>query len=370
MKVGNWRGPLLMSVVALVAVGAGIAWWSFWDRVDPGNAGVLIDYCSGTSKTITDARYVFVDPRCKRLAEYPTAEYTIEMVGAGSQNDQSVPCVMQDQQTIRMDTATAWSVDPQRVGDLYRMRPDVALSGSSNGQDIATLVVRSEVRAGIRDACTKFGWEDAYGAHRAEYELEAERAVQARLEPVGIKVRTVSIRGMDPSPQLDALIEARLNGQRAVEQAQFEQAQAERQGQAQLAQQRAAASAGRAVGGRASEGTGGRRAGENRGRGRGGEDADPRRRRGVLQPPASRVPHAGAGGVRAVASLGRPDAADGARRRPQSPGRCTDAAPVESEVPLGGDVGVVALEVSPSTACGGAGRGVAAPLSPDSASYP
>ena len=241
MKAGNWRGGLLAGIIALVAVGAGVAWWSFWDRVDPGNAGVLIDYCSGTSETITDARYVFVDPRCKRLAEYPTAEYTLELVGAGSQNDQSVPCVMQDQQTIRMNTATAWSVDPQRVGDLYRMRPGVALSGDGRGQDISTLVVRSEVHAGIRDACTKFGWEDAYGARRAEYELEAERSVQARLEPVGIKVRTVSIRGMDPSPQLDALIEARLNGQRAVEQARFEQAQAERQGEAQLAQQRAAA---------------------------------------------------------------------------------------------------------------------------------
>lgn len=241
MKAGNWGRPLVVGLIAVVAVGGGVAWWSFWDRVDPGNAGVLIDYCSGTSQTITDARYVFVDPRCKRLAEYPTAEYTLEMTGAGTQNDQSVPCVMQDQQTIRMDTATAWSVDPQRVGDLYRMRPNVPLYGSSSGQDVSTLVVRSEVRAGVRDACTKFGWEDAYGARRAEYELEAERAVQARLEPVGIKVRTVSIRGMDPSPQLDALIEARLNGQRAVEQARFEQAQAERQGEAQLAQQRAAA---------------------------------------------------------------------------------------------------------------------------------
>jgi regulator of protease activity HflC (stomatin/prohibitin superfamily) len=242
MKSGGWGRGALVGLVALVAVGVGVAWWSFWDRVDPGNAGVLIDYCSGTSETITDARYVFVDPRCKRLAEYPTAEYTLEMVGAGSQNDQSVPCVMRDQQTIRMDTATAWSVDPQRVGDLYRMRPGVPLYADARGQDIASLVVRPEVRAGIRDACTKFGWEDAYGARRLEYEAEAERSVQARLEPVGIKVRTVSIRGMDPSDQLDQLITARLNGQRAIEQAQFEQAQAERQGQAQLAQQRAAAS--------------------------------------------------------------------------------------------------------------------------------
>jgi regulator of protease activity HflC (stomatin/prohibitin superfamily) len=117
----------------------------------------------------------------------------------------------------------------------------VALNGDSRGQDIATLVVRSEVRAGVRDACTLFGWEETYGARRAEYEAAAEKAVQARLEPVGIKVRTVSIRDMDPSQALDALISARLKGQQEIEAAMFQQQQAERAGAAEVAKARAAA---------------------------------------------------------------------------------------------------------------------------------
>lgn len=234
------KGAVIAVFVLVVAGGAGIWYWMQWDRVDPGNAGVKINYCDGTQTTVTDSRYVWVDWRCERLAEYPTAEYTIDMLNRGNQGNDSVPCVMKDQQTISMDTTTAWSVDPARVGDLYRMRPNVPLS-ASGGQDIATLVVRSEVRAGVRDACTQFGWEEAYGARRAEYEAAAEKAVQARLEPVGIKVRTVSIRDMDPSQALDALIQARLKGQQEVEAALFQQQQAERAGAAEVAKARAAA---------------------------------------------------------------------------------------------------------------------------------
>lgn len=235
------KGALVGGTIAVVAVAAGVWYWLQWDRVDPGNAGVLINYCDGSQRTITDSRYVWVDWRCERLAEYPTAEFTLDMLNRGQQGNDSVPCVMKDQQTISMDNTTAWSVDPLRVGDLYRMRPNVALHGDARGQDIATLVVRPEIRAGIRDACTLFGWEEAYGARRAEYEAAAERAVQARLEPVGVKVRTVSIREMDPSPALDALIAARLKGQQEVEAALFQQQQAERAGAAELAKARAAA---------------------------------------------------------------------------------------------------------------------------------
>ncbi len=235
------KGALVGGIVVLVAAAVGVWYWMQWDRVDPGNAGVLINYCDGSQRTITDSRFVWVDWRCERLAEYPTAEFTLDMLNKGQQGNDSVPCVMKDQQTINMDNTTAWTVDPTRVGDLYRMRPNVPLYGDTRGQDIATLVVRPEIRAGIRDACTLFGWEETYGARRAEYEAAAERAVQTRLEPVGIKVRTVSIRNMDPSAALDALIAARLKGQQDIEAALFQQQQAERAGAADLAKARAAA---------------------------------------------------------------------------------------------------------------------------------
>src|SRR5215211_6801619 len=103
-------GVIVFVIIATIAVLGGGWYWMQWDRVDPGNAGVLLNYCTGEQKTITDSRYVWVDWRCDRLAEYPTAEFTISMTnasGADGAND-SIPCVMKDQQTINMDSTSAW----------------------------------------------------------------------------------------------------------------------------------------------------------------------------------------------------------------------------------------------------------------------
>jgi regulator of protease activity HflC (stomatin/prohibitin superfamily) len=163
------------------------------------------------------------------------------LVSGPNGGSEAVPCVMRDQQTIAMDSSTSWSVDPHRVADLYRMRPGVPLTGDPKGQDLAAVLVRPEIRAGLRDACTRFGWEEAYGARRLEYEAAAEQAVRGRLESVGIKVRSVSIRAMVPSPALESLIAARLDGQKQTEAALFQQQQAERNGLAQQANAKAAA---------------------------------------------------------------------------------------------------------------------------------
>lgn len=238
------NGRWLVLIVVLVA-GLGAYWWyaSGWARVEPGNAGVLLNYCTGEQQTITDSRYVWVDWRCERLAEYPTAEYTYTMTIVSGPNgtSEAVPCVMSDQQTIAMDSSTSWSVDPHRVGDLYRMRPNVPLVGDSKGQDMATILVRAEIRAGLRDACTLFTWEEAFGPKRLEYEATAERTVRERLDPVGIKVRSLSIRAMVPSPALESLIAGRLDGQKQAEAALFRQQQSEREGLAQLTNARVAA---------------------------------------------------------------------------------------------------------------------------------
>lgn len=243
VRIGvNGRWLILIAILASCLAGY---WWyaSRWARVEPGNAGVLLDYCTGEQQTITDSRYVWVDWRCERLAEYPTAEYTYTMtiVSGPNGSSEAVPCVMQDQQTIAMDSSTSWSVDPHRVAELYRMRPGVPLVGDPKAQDIANILVRAEIRAGLRDACTRFTWEEAYGPKRLEYEAAAEAAVRGRLEIVGIRVRSLSIRAMVPAPALESLIAARLEGQKEAEAALLRQQQSEREGQSQLANARASA---------------------------------------------------------------------------------------------------------------------------------
>lgn len=232
---------LILGLIITVVVLGGAGWWAWqWDYVDPGNAGILLNFCDGSQTVITDSKRRWISPQCERLAEYPTAEFTLTMLRAGpDQIGEAIPCPMRDQQVMLIDSSTAWAVDPARVADIYRMRPGVLLN-TGKGDDIAALVVRPEIRAGVRDACTRYTWEEAYGPKRTEFESTAEKAVQERLDPVGIKVRTVSIRDMDPNPELDKLIAARLEGQRQTEATAYQARQAENEGQRQLAQQKAA----------------------------------------------------------------------------------------------------------------------------------
>jgi regulator of protease activity HflC (stomatin/prohibitin superfamily) len=234
---------VLLVIIAIVAIVGGLFYWSMWDRVDPGNAGILLNYCDGTQEVITHSKLVFVDPRCQRLAEYSMAEHTYNMTVASGPKEapnDAVQCVMSDQQKMAIDSTTAWQVKSDSINDLYRRRPGVPLIGNA-GNSIETLIVRSEVRAGIYQSCTKYTWEYVYGAGRNEFENDAESIVRARLDVLGIQVNNFSIRGVDPDDALEAMVAARREGQKSVEATQFAAKQAENLGAEQLAKQKAAA---------------------------------------------------------------------------------------------------------------------------------
>lgn len=236
-KAGCLGIAILIAGVAIFIIG-----FQFFDRVDPGNAGVLINYCDQTQEAITTARYVMINPGCQKLAEYSIADNTYAMTvasGPGGAND-AVRCVFKDQQKMDIDSSTTWTPELSRVADLYTSRPGTPLTGNG-GNSIETIIVRSEVRAGIYQACTEYMWEDVYGAKRNDFESTAEQRVTARLEPFGIKVKNFSVRGVDPAPELDQLLAARLIGQQKVEAARFDAEQAVRQGEANLATQKATA---------------------------------------------------------------------------------------------------------------------------------
>src|SRR4051812_37074799 len=76
---GIQRRWLVLIGLLIITFGVGRWYWLQWARVEPGNAGVLLNYCTGEQRTIIDSRYVWVDWRCERLAEYPIAEYTYSM---------------------------------------------------------------------------------------------------------------------------------------------------------------------------------------------------------------------------------------------------------------------------------------------------
>jgi prohibitin 2 len=184
------KGGCVVLVVVLV-LSFGVMWISSMHRVDPGYAGVVVNYNMNSSQTnvplIQDmpmGQYVVVWPwEFKRIVMYPTSQQTLSMVRRAQEGkvtgDDSVECTDQSGIRINVDSTTQWRVAPNSdVGKLYIMRPNVPLVDSSD-QDIESLVVRREVRSSIGMACSLFSYVDIYGEQRQKFTV----MISAKLAP-------------------------------------------------------------------------------------------------------------------------------------------------------------------------------------------
>jgi|SRR5579859_162902 len=163
---------LVVGCVALVAAG------QFFHRVDPGFAGVKVDYGSGTATgrpkvtSLATGQYIFLNPFTERVAEYPISQQSLTMVRSNNegqvQGDDSVNCQDKNGIPLHIDSTTLWRVDPAHVGDLFLLKPDVPLANKEGG-DISSTVVRREVRNAIAIGCSKYRYDEIYGAQRQDF---------------------------------------------------------------------------------------------------------------------------------------------------------------------------------------------------------
>ena len=150
---------LFVGLIGMVSVGAGIWYWLQWDRVEPGNVGVLINFRTGEIRSIPPAQWVWLDWRNERLVEYPASERSLIMVAKPDEGqvkaDDSVECRTSDRQVLKIDSRSTWRVDPERIGTLYTSWKDLPLDGKFNA-DISTLVVRGLAQGAIVRGCSHF----------------------------------------------------------------------------------------------------------------------------------------------------------------------------------------------------------------------
>ncbi len=144
------------------------------DRVDPGNAGVLVDFGAGTVagepklSSIQTSQYFFKNPIWQVLVEYPITQQTLTMNKAEKEGDDSIRCQDMNGVPVNIDTSTLWRVDPLKVGQLYLKRRDMPLVGKAGG-DIESVIVRREVRNAVTLTCSKYRYDEMYGTKRVEF---------------------------------------------------------------------------------------------------------------------------------------------------------------------------------------------------------
>jgi regulator of protease activity HflC (stomatin/prohibitin superfamily) len=213
-------------------------------RVDPGYAGVLVDYGLGTAtgqpaiSSLQTGRYVALNPVTQDVAQYPISQQTLVMIrqkgDAQPKGDDSVSCQDGSGITLNVDSRTLWRVDPEQVGDLYLLRPGVPLTGK-DGADISSQIVRTEVRNGLYMACSRFRYDEILGPRRLEFESTAAGLIAPNLRESHIVVDRFSLGAIHLEPDQQKAIQEKANAEQAALAAAYLRQKAENEAKAVVA---------------------------------------------------------------------------------------------------------------------------------------
>lgn len=213
-------------------------------RVDPGFAGVVVDYGRGTAggkpaiASLQSGRYVFVNPITQRVAEYPIGQQTLTMVRRDNEGqvrgDDSVACQDNSGIPLYIDSSTLWRVDPEHVGELYLLRPGVPLSGKE-GADISSLVVRREVRNAITMACGLYRYDEILGKKKAEFMQVVADTLRPNLRSVYIDLDKFFLGEIHLNPDQQNAINQKAKAEQEALQSAFLRQKAENEAAAAVA---------------------------------------------------------------------------------------------------------------------------------------
>ena len=108
MRAATVVRAILVGLIGMVSMVTGIWYWLQWDRVEPGNVGVLINFRTGEIRSVPPAQWVWLDWRNERLVEYPASERSLIMVAKPDEgqvkSDDSVECRTSDRQVLKIDS--------------------------------------------------------------------------------------------------------------------------------------------------------------------------------------------------------------------------------------------------------------------------
>lgn len=241
---GQGSIELALGIVGVIVVVA-IVWAVIsLRRVDPGNAGVLVDYGKGSQNNqasytnIPTGQFVWINPATQRLAEYNISQQTLTMVRANGEGqvvgDDSVRCNDVNGVPLNLDSSTLWRVNSTEVGQLYMLRPDVPLSGSE-GSDISSLIVRREVRNAITIVCGTMRYDEIFGAKRVEFGLKVTEILSVSLEKSYLMLDGFLLGEVHLEQQQQEAINRKVVAEQAAQEAAFLKQKAENEAAAQIA---------------------------------------------------------------------------------------------------------------------------------------
>ena len=175
----QWAG-LALGVVVLLASMAVV--------VPPGQAGVVVLFGKVNDEALPSGLH-FINPFAQVVdMEVRTRNYTMTNVAEEGQRrgDDSIAVISSDGLTVKLDATVFYALQQARLPEIYR----------TIGPDVEERIVRSEIRASLRDAAAALSATELYTSKRQSFIEQVSKGLKAAFEKRGITLEQMLLRNV------------------------------------------------------------------------------------------------------------------------------------------------------------------------------
>lgn len=171
-----------------LALGAMLFVGSMAVVVPPGQAGVVVLFGRVQDEPLPSGLHLINPFATVEHMEVRTRNYTMSNTADEGQKkgDDSIQVITSDGLTVRLDATIFYSLQMAKVSRIYR----------EIGPDVEDKIVRSEIRASMRDAAANLQATELYTSKRQAFVDQVSRTLKASFEARGISLEQVLLRNV------------------------------------------------------------------------------------------------------------------------------------------------------------------------------
>ena len=207
-----WAAAVVCAVASMAVV------------VAPGMAGVMLLFGKVQDEALPSGLH-FINPFANVVEmEIRTLNYTMSSTADEGQKkgDDSIAVITKDGLTVKLDCTLFYSVQQDKVGEIYQ----------NIGPDFEDKILRSEIRASLRDAAASLMATELYTSKRQAFVDQVTKTLTVSFQKVGINMEQVLLRNVILPDQITKAINDKIaadqDAQKMIFVLQKEQQEAER----------------------------------------------------------------------------------------------------------------------------------------------
>jgi regulator of protease activity HflC (stomatin/prohibitin superfamily) len=156
--------------------------------IPPGQAGIVVLFGKVNLEPLPSGLH-FINPFATVAEmEVRTRNYTMSNVADEGQKkgDDSIQVITSDGLTVKLDATIFYSLQPSKVAQIYK---DI-------GPDVEDKILRSEIRASLRDAAANLLATELYTSKRQSFVDQVSKSLKASFENRGINMEQMLLRNV------------------------------------------------------------------------------------------------------------------------------------------------------------------------------